>query len=88
LKNCPKCGGAMEKKGKGTDHNLRVEDRSLLRVRHESRLVSRSTRPLMYVCGRCGYVEFYVPTDVGRGMKRERKDGEGKKAGDGDEYYT
>jgi hypothetical protein len=79
----------MEKKGKGTDHNLRVEDRSVLKVRHERMLVARSTRPLMYVCQKCGYVEFYVPMGFGKATKKEGKDSERRKpTQDSDEYYT
>jgi DNA-directed RNA polymerase subunit M/transcription elongation factor TFIIS len=89
LKSCPKCGGAMEKRGKGSDHNLRVEDRHVLKVRHERRLVARSTRPLMYVCEKCGYVEFYVPMEFGKATGRKVKDNERKGPTQGrGEYYT
>jgi DNA-directed RNA polymerase subunit M/transcription elongation factor TFIIS len=84
---CPKCGGSMEKRGKGTDHNLRIEDRSILRVRHKRRLVSKSTRPLMYVCQKCGYVEFYVPTEFRKEMKTEHEDSKRRKP-HGSEYYS
>ncbi|WXG46918.1 MAG: hypothetical protein WED05_09715 [Candidatus Atabeyarchaeum deiterrae] len=89
LKSCPKCGGLMEKKGRGTDHNLRVEDRSVLRVTHERRLVVKAIRPLMYVCGKCGYLEFYVPTGSGNAAKKGKKGGLGKRlTHDDSQYFT
>jgi predicted nucleic-acid-binding Zn-ribbon protein len=78
----------MDKRGKGTDHNLRVEDRNILRVEHETRLAGRSARPLMYICEKCGYLEFYVPMKFGKSTKTERKNVEKRKVQDSGEYYT
>jgi ribosomal protein S27AE len=62
LKSCPKCGGLMEKRGSGKDHNLRIKNRNVLRVKHETRHITYVARPLMYACQKCGYIEFYAPT--------------------------
>jgi len=45
-RKCLKCGGEMEERGKFYDHNLSV--RGWL------------TKPKMYVCKKCGYIEFYL----------------------------
>ena len=79
----------MEKRGKGTDHNLRVEDRKVLRVAHERRLVAQATRPLMYVCGKCGYLEFYAPMGLGNPAEKRKKGGLSKRVTqDDDQYFT
>jgi predicted nucleic-acid-binding Zn-ribbon protein len=77
----------MEKRGKGTEHNLRIKDLNILRGKHETRIVSRSARPLMYVCQKCGYVEFYAPTEFGKEIKREHENSEKRKLQQSNEYY-
>ena len=89
LKTCPKCGGPMEKKGGGTDHNLRVEDRSVLKGRHQTRLVRQASRPLMYVCEKCGYLEFYAQAKFSEAMKKEKKRDQKKKPTEENyQYFT
>jgi len=83
----------MESRGSGTDHNLRVEERSMLRGKHVRRLVAKVTRPLMYACGKCGYIEFYVQKGLDKTTKNEAKAGgryNGRKrtAEENHQYFT
>jgi len=48
-KVCPKCNSLMERKGSRFDHTLAVKTG-----------VIGAKRPAMYVCEKCGYLEFYL----------------------------
>jgi len=49
---CPKCGGTMEEIS-GWSHNLVVKSGIL-----------SAKRPKLFVCQRCGYMEFYLKNNV------------------------
>ena len=89
MTTCPKCGGLMDKKGRGTDHNLRVENRDVLKAREGRTLVSQATRPLMYICEKCGFIEFYMPTRLGKPTKKNEKNNRRKRpVEDNHQYFT
>ena len=48
-KRCPKCEGEMEERKGKWSHNLTVKKGTF-----------GMERPKMYVCGKCGYIEFYL----------------------------
>lgn len=57
LSVCAKCGGTMTIKNGREDHNL------LLRAGTFSKI-----RPEMYVCEKCGFIEFYANENAKKGI--------------------